>query len=76
MKYRVTFERIGRKRGIKPQEFVAADLEQLAEKIHTFAYPYIMSSEHDVVINEDGCGGYVAVGMGSVAGNFTIEVIS
>lgn len=49
--YKVTFERIGRRRDLPPQVFAAKDADELAAKVYNFGRPYLMS--RDVAMDLD-----------------------
>lgn len=74
--YTVTFERIGRKRGLAdlpitvPQRQWARTADYLAEKIYTYARPHLASRNFEVVVDLAAGTGYLFTGQ--PAGNFTI----
>lgn len=74
--YRVTFERIGRNRGIVPLVTRAADGDQLAEKIHGYARPHLRSRDYDVCVDLANRCGFIVCGMVHSGGNFTIKQLS
>jgi hypothetical protein len=49
--YAITFQRIGRARGIRPLRVEAANVAHLAEEIRRYVWPYLLSE--DVVIDVD-----------------------
>ena len=73
--YTVKFERIGRNHNIAPLVTDAADLNDLAEKIHRYARPHVLSRDYAVELNcVDGDGeGFIACGF-HCAGDFSISV--
>jgi len=74
MKYRITFERVGRNHNPEPLLTEAADAEDLATKIfdHIIARKLLRSREFDVVVNLDKMIGLIE---GGRFGEFTIEEI-
>jgi hypothetical protein len=71
--YKVTFDRIGRNKAIKPLTVDADGIIQLGEKISDYAEPHIRSEYFEVGIDDDLSGGHIIAGMAHVAGCFTIE---
>ena len=73
--YTVKFERIGRNHSIAPLVTDAVDLNDLAEKIHSYARPHLRSRDYGIELNcVDGEGeGFIYCGFHS-GGDFSISV--
>lgn len=71
--YRVTFERIGRKKEFEPVVFdnVAGEAD-LCRKIRAHARPHLMSRDFDVMIDLDKGQGFLSCGMRN-GGTFAIS---
>jgi hypothetical protein len=71
-RYTVTFERIGRRRDVKPLTVaVATDIELCAE-IERYARPQLRSRDFDALVDLDKGTGFIACGMHS-GGSFTVR---
>jgi hypothetical protein len=74
--FTIEFERIGRKRDLAalpvkvPERQWGRTADYLAEKIHTYARPHLMSRGFEVVVDLAKGSGYLFTGQ--PAGNFTI----
>lgn len=73
-RYRVTYERIGRRRDVPPLTVVAAGADHLAALVLDDARPYLLSHDVDVVVDLTATTGEILVGFNS-GGRFTIEVL-
>lgn len=72
--YRVTYERVGRRRDVPPLTTVAAGADHLAELIHADARPYLLSSDVEVFVDLEAMTGHILCGFNS-GGRFAIEVL-
>ncbi len=72
-RYRVTFDRIGRKRDVPPLDVDAADADDLAGQILAAARPHLGSRNVRVFVGLEAGSGFVITGMAHNAGTFTIE---
>lgn len=75
MRYRVTFDRIGRNHHPDALETEADDMDQLAERIHVHARPHLLSSDVEVTTDRARHNGYIHAGF-HTAGSFTFEEIT
>lgn len=73
--YRVTYERVGRRRDVPPLVVVAAGADDLAERIYDDARPYLMSQDVDVAVDLETMTGTIFCGVRS-GGQFTIEALT
>lgn len=71
-KYKVTFDRIGRRRDVPPAELTAETDADLADQIHIAASRYLLSREYDVYANIETGKGYID---GGRFGAFFIEAV-
>lgn len=69
---RVTFARIGRNRAVPPLDVKAADADDLAEQIHRYARPHLLSRDVEVVVDLAEMRGTIFCGFQS-GGSFTLE---
>lgn len=76
MRYRVTFDRIGRRHDVPPLEAEAATLGELGDRIYDYARPNLASRDVDVLYDPDTRAGVVMVGGMRNAGNFTVEELT
>lgn len=72
MRYIIEFERVGRRRDVEPLYVLALNQAELCHAIRNHVRPHIRSRDFDVMIDEDGCEGWIACGMHS-GGEFTIQ---
>lgn len=70
--YRVTFKdgRVGRTRGLEPQEFEAEDADGLAEAVYRFARRYLASQYPSVGVDLEEGRGWIDAGR---AASFSVE---
>ncbi|MEU4410683.1 hypothetical protein AB0F88_39785 [Streptosporangium sp. NPDC023963] len=73
--YRVTYERVGRRRDVPPLVVIVAGADDLAEKVYDDVRPYLMSQDVDVSVDLDGMEGFIFCGFNS-GGRFTIEALT
>lgn len=73
-RYRVTFDRIGRKYDPEPLVTDAASMNELAERVYDHARPHLLSSGIEVTASERDRRGYIHAGM-HTAGTFTFEEV-
>jgi hypothetical protein len=73
--YRIKFERIGRNHSVADLVTSAGSLEDLAEKIHGYARPFVLSRHYAVELNvvDDEGEGCIICGM-RPAGDFSIGI--
>lgn len=70
--YRVTYERVGRRRDIPPLVVIAAGADHLAELIYDDARPYLRSRDVEVSVDLENMRGIILCGWNN-GGTFTIE---
>lgn len=70
--YKITFDRIGRRRDVLPVELLADGDDRLAEKIHDHVGDFLASREYDITCSIDERSGYIE---GGRFGTFTIEEV-
>jgi hypothetical protein len=71
MRYRVTFERIGRNRAVEPLEVNVDGPNHLAELIHQYARPHLMSRDVEIYVDPDGGAGHILCGFNN-GGTFAV----
>lgn len=73
---RVTFEdgRVGRTRGVEPQEFEVSETRPLSRQLHRFVRQYLRSREVELDFFTDGTGEVVVGGFRTV-GRFIVEEV-
>lgn len=69
--YQVTFERIGRNRGVAPLQLVVDGEADMARKVRAYARPHLRSRDFDVCIDAETMTGFFACGMHD-GGKFSI----
>lgn len=70
--YRVTYERVGRRRDIPPLTVVAAGADDLAERIYDDVRKYLLSRWPEVHVDLEEMRGFILCGFNS-GGQFAIE---
>ncbi|MGS2645930.1 hypothetical protein [Streptosporangium sp. G12] len=73
--YRVTYERVGRRRDVPPLVVIAAGANHLADLIHADARPYLMSRDVEVYVDLEAMKGWISCGFNN-GGQFTIEALT
>jgi hypothetical protein len=74
-KYRVMFDRIGRKKEVAPLTVDARDADELAEHIYRYARPHLLSRDVEVSADLEAGKGIVFCGFNN-GGTFTIERVA
>lgn len=69
--YLITFTRIGRNHNVAPLLARVRDADHLAEVIHTYARPFLLSGDIEIVVNLDKQLGLIVSGFQS-GGSFTV----
>ncbi|MDH2424831.1 hypothetical protein [Sphaerisporangium sp. TRM90804] len=72
--YRVTYDRVGRRRDIPPLVVVAAGADHLSDLVWNDVRKYVLSEDLDVVVDLEAMTGSILCGF-SLGGRFTIEVL-
>lgn len=72
-RYVITFDRIGRARGVPPLEVEVASVDQLAQQILQYAGRYLLSEEVEVHVDLAEQMGRIFCGLQS-GGTFAIEL--
>lgn len=67
----VTFARIGRNREVPPLDVRATDADDLAQQIHQYARPHLMSRDVEVVVDLGEMRGSIFAGCNN-GGTFTL----
>jgi hypothetical protein len=73
--YRVTYERVGRRRDVPPLVVIAAGADDLSEKVYNDVRPYLMSRDVEVSVDLESMKGFIFCGFNS-GGRFTIEALT
>lgn len=77
MNYIITFNRIGRRRGVEPMTFEdVTDANELAGLVYHRVYPLLASREVEVFVNLMQLTGRIVVGGMRAAGEFTIKAVN
>lgn len=70
--YRVTYERVGRRRDVPSLVVVAAGADHLAELVYADVRPYLLSQDVEVTVDLEAMTGAILCGVCS-GGRFKIE---
>ena len=74
MRHIVEFERVGRNASVEPLHVLAVGEADLCRAIRRHVRPHLRSRDFDVMLDDDGRGGWLACGM-HVGGKFTIQAL-
>lgn len=73
IRYRITFDRIGRNRSVAPLDADVAGEADLCRAIRNHARPHLRSRDFDVILDEDSSRGWLACGMHN-GGDFSYQI--